>query len=361
MTSGMTSMMRLLQRPALAGVAAGWLAFCLLVWCYGASPREMAGLLFEGTWGTSYGAGQVLFKATPLLFTGLAVDLALRAGLFNIGAEGQLAIASLAAGVVGSRLPAGTPLVLALPLTLAAAMAAGAAWAMVPALLKGRFGAHEVISTIMMNRIAEGVVALLIASSFGLTGTVRTADVVPGARLARLDVLFPAFRGSAASFAVVLAIVATGLSVVAHRRTRFGREIGLIGLNARAMNAENVPVRRRLEQTLIASGALAGAASLGTVLGYKGYFEEGLGAGAGFGGVAVALLGRGNAAGLILAALLFGTLQQGGLALNAHVPKELMDVLQGIVICAVALADARLRAAVGEVIVSPVKRAGTAT
>ncbi|MBX3219996.1 MAG: ABC transporter permease [Labilithrix sp.] len=347
---------RVLQAPAVAGLAAGWLAFCLLVWAYGASPREMAALLFEGTWGTSYGAGQVLFKATPLLFTGLAVDLALRAGLFNIGAEGQLAVASLAAGVVGSRLPQATPAIVALPVTIGAAMAAGAAWAAVPALLKGRFGAHEVISTIMMNRIAEGVVGLLVASGLALTGTVRTADVVPGARVPRLDALFPAFRGSAASFAVVLAIAVTALVTLAHRRTRFGREVGLIGLNARAMAAEKVPVRRRLEQALLASGALAGAASLGTVLGYKGYFEEGLGAGAGFGGVAVALLGRGRFGGLVLGALLFGTLQQGGLALNAYVPKELMEVLQGIVICAVALADARLRAAVGEVLTRPLAK-----
>lgn len=342
-----------LQMPALAGIAAGWLAFCLLVWLYGESPREMASLLLEGTWGTSYGAGQVLFKATPLLFTGLAVDLALRAGLFNIGAEGQLAVASLAAGVVGSRLPAGTPAGLALPVTLVAAMSAGAAWAMVPALLKGRFGAHEVISTIVMNRIAEGVVGLLIASGLALTGTVRTRDVVPGARVPRLEALLPAFRGSAASFAVVFAVAGAALVMIGYNRTRFGRELGLIGQNARAMEAEKVPVRARLQQALVASGALAGAASLGTVLGYKGYFEEGLGAGAGFGGVAVALLGRGTATGLLLAALLFGTLQQGGLALNAHVPKELMDVLQGIVIVAVALADARLRAAV----VAPFARA----
>jgi simple sugar transport system permease protein len=341
---------RLLQTPALAGLAAGWIAFCLLVWFYGASPSEMAVLLLQGTWGTSYGAGQVLFKATPLLFTGLAVDLALRAGLFNIGAEGQLAVASLTAGVVGSRLPASTPSVIALPVTLGAAMAAGAVWAWVPALLKGRFGAHEVISTIMMNRIAEGAVGLVIASGVALTGTVRTADVVSGARMPKLEAVFSAFRGSAASFAVVLAALATVFVMIGHGRTRFGREIGLIGLNARAMEAEKVPVKRRLEQALVASGAIAGAASLGTVLGYKGYFEEGLGAGAGFGGVAVALLGRGNAAGLVLAALLFGTLQQGGLALNAHVPKELMDVLQGIVICAVALADARLRASVASAI-----------
>ncbi len=343
-------MTRLLRTPALAGLAAGWLAFSVIVWLYGASPREMAVLLVEGTWGTSYGIGQVLFKATPLLFTGVAIDLALRAGLFNIGAEGQLAVASLAAGVVGSRLPAGTPLVVGLPLTLAAAMAAGAAWATIPALLKGRFGAHEVISTIMMNKVSEGVVSLLVASGFAVAGTVRTPDVVPGARMPRLDALFPAFRGSAASFAVVVAAIFTGLVLAAHRRTLFGREIGLIGSNARAMEAEKVPVRRRLEQALIVSGAIAGAASLGTVLGYKGYFEEGLGAGAGFGGVAVALLGRGTFAGLVLAALLFGTLQQGGLALNAHVPKELMDVLQGVVICAVALADARLRASVALVV-----------
>jgi simple sugar transport system permease protein len=334
-----------LRMPAIAGLAAGWLAFCALVWLYGASPAAMGALLFEGTWGTSYGAGQVLFKATPLLFTGLAVDLALRAGLFNIGAEGQVAVASLTAGLVGSHLPPGLPMIVALPTTLVLAMAAGAAWAAVPALLKGRFGAHEVISTIMMNRIADGVVGFVIAR-VALAGTVRTADLVPAARIPRLETVFAAFRGSAASFAIVVAVAATFVVVAAHKRTRFGREIGLIGQNARAMEAEKVPVQRRLEQALIASGAVAGAASLATVLGYKGYFEEGLGSGVGFAGVAVALLGRGSAVGLLLAALLFGTLQQGGLALNAHVPKELMDVLQGVVICAVALADVQLRRAV---------------
>jgi simple sugar transport system permease protein len=326
----------------LAALAAGWLAFSLLVWAYGASPSGMAAELARGTWGTWYGTGQVLFKATPLLVTGVAVDLALRAGLFNIGAEGQLAVASLVAGVVGSRLPGGTPWILALPIALAAAMAAGGAWATVPAILKGRFGAHEVISTIMMNRIADGLVGLALASGLAVSG-VRTADVVAGARMPRLEAAFDVFRGSAASFALVVAVVLAIAVTESYRRTRFGRELTLIGQNARAMQAERVPVRARVEQALVASGAIAGAASLGTVLGYKGYFEEGLGAGAGFGGLAVALLGRGSALGLVAAALLFGTLQQGGLALNAHVPKELMDVLSGVVICAVALADARSR------------------
>ncbi len=329
---------------AFAGLAVGWLAFCVLVWLYGASPRAMAGLLFEGTWGTTYGAGQVLFKATPLLFTGVAVDLALRAGLFNIGAEGQLAVGSLAAGMVGAKLPAGTPLAIAMPLALAAAMAAGAAWALVPAILKGRFGAHEVISTIMMNSIASSMVGLALgAGGLALTGTVRTADVVPGARMPRLDVWVKGLEGSAASFALVFGVLATILTTQSYRRTRFGRELGLVGENPVAMAAEKVDVKARITQALVVSGALAGAASLGTVLGYKGYFEEGLGAGAGFGGLAVAILGRGSAVGLVFAALLFGTLQQGGLAVNAFVPKELMDVLSGVVVCAVALADQRLQ------------------
>ena len=328
---------------AAAGLAIGWIAFCVLVWLYGASPRAMAALVFDGTWGTSYGAGQVLFKATPLLFTGVAVDVALRAGLFNIGAEGQLAVGSLAAGVVGALLPAGTPFVVAVPLALAAAMLAGGLWALPPAILKGRYGAHEVISTIMMNSIASSVVGLALgAGGLALTGTVRTADVAAGAQVPRLDVLFKGLSGSAASFAIVIGVLAAWLVTTSYRRTRFGREIGLIGQNPRAMEAEKVPVRARVEQALVVSGALAGAASLGTVLGYKGYFEEGLGSGAGFGGLAVAILGRGSALGLVFAALLFGTLQQGGLAVNAFVPKELMDILSGIVVIAVALADQKL-------------------
>ncbi len=304
---------------------------------------EMGRLLLLGTWGTSYGAGQVLFKATPLLLAGVAVELALAGGLFNIGVEGQLAVASLAAGVVGSRLPSGLSPLLALPIAMLVAMAAGATWAVIPALLKMRFDAHEVISTIMMNRVADGLVGLLLASGLGLFGTVRTADVVPGARMPRLSALLPALEGSAASFAIVLAVAIAALVVFGRERTRFGRELRLIGCNAHAMGAERVPVRHRLGQALVVSGAIAGLASVATVLGYKGYFEEGLGAGAGFGGVAVALLGRGRLGGLVLSALLFGTLQQGGLSLNAHVPKELMEILQGVVICAVALADARVR------------------
>jgi simple sugar transport system permease protein len=329
-----------------AGLAAGWLAVMALVWLYGEAPRAIAAQLVLGTWAMPYGVGQVLYKATALLLAGIAVDVALRAGLFNIGAEGQLAVAGVAVAALGAHLPASTPAWVALPVVVAAAPVAGAAWALVPAVLRVRYRGHEVISTIMMNRIADAAVSLLLARGLAIPGTVRTPDVIAGARLPRLDALgIAALHGSAVSVALPLALVVGALAAVWLRRSRVGREVVLVGLSPQACAAERIPVGRRQGAALLLSGAIAGLAAVGPVLGSKGYFESGLGAGAGFGGIAVALLGRGHPVGLVLAALLFGTLEQGGLAINARVPMEVATIAQGVVIAAIALADARVRAA----------------
>jgi ABC-type uncharacterized transport system permease subunit len=325
-----------------AGLAAGWLALALVVWAAGESPREIAGQVFAGTWGMAYGIGQVLYKASALLLTGVAVDVALRAGLFNVGVEGQLAIAGLAAATVAGRLPASTPGVLALPLALSIAMAAGGLWATVPAVLRARFGAHEVISTIMMNRIADAAVALALVGGLALPGSTRTPDIAPGARLPPLESFgLPSMHGSAASAAAPLALVVAALVAAWFTRTRVGRETVLVGLSAPACAAEGIPVRRRAAIALVLSGAIGGLAAVVPVLGYKGYYESGLGAGVGFGGIAVALLGRGSVPGLVFAALFFGTLEQGGLAVNARIPMEVTSVLEAVAIVAVALADRR--------------------
>jgi simple sugar transport system permease protein len=301
------------------------------------------GELLAGTLGSSAGIGQVLFKATPLLFTGVAVDFALRGGLFNIGAEGQVAVASLAVGLVGMHLAVGTPAPVAIAILVAVAALAGAAWAFVPALLRARFGAHEVVSTLLMNRVADVVVTDLLARGLALPGTMRLPDVVPGARLPRLSVIpgLSALAGTAVSVALPLAIAVAFAGSYLARRWRLAREIGLVGKNAEACRAEGIPVGWRRGQALVLSGALAGLAATSTVLGYKGYFEQGLGAGVGFGGLAVALLGRGQPLGMVLAALLFATLDQGGLAVNARVPMDLATVLEAVVIVVVA-ADTRV-------------------
>ncbi|HEY2511575.1 MAG TPA: hypothetical protein VGI39_11990 [Polyangiaceae bacterium] len=353
-----TRMLRALA--PLAGLGAAWIAFDLLVWSYGQAPGALLGILFEGTWGTAYGAAQVLYKATPLLFTGIAVELGLRGGLFNIGAEGQLAVAGLAAGALGARLPASVSPLFAVPLLIAAAALAGALWAAPPAFLRARLGIHEVISTIMANRIADAAVAFALVSGLGVHGTVRTGDLPAGARIPRFDAFVPAFRGSAANGSVFLAVALAVALPWGFVRLRALREVGLIGLNPVACAAEKIPVARRLAQTMLLSGAVAGLVTTATVLGYKGHFESGLGGGVGFGGITVAVLARGNAIGLIAAALLLGTLEQGGLAMNAQVPMEAMQVLEGVIIVAVAVADARVRAVLAGVLPAASKKGAVA-
>ena len=326
-----------------SGAAVAQLAFALLVWLYGQSPRAMTLMMLDGTWGSAYGVGQVLFKATPLLFTGLAVHVGLRAGLFNVGAEGQLAVASLAVGATGAMLPAALPAAVALPLLALVGAAAGALWAAPAAALRA-VGAHEVISTILLNRVADAFIGLLLGIGLAQKGSVRTPDIAAHARLSRLDRFVPALAGSAVSTALLLAVALVAVVLWALPRTRAGREAELVAGNEEACRVEHIPVRWRRAQALVLSGAIAGLASLATVLGYKGYYEQGLGFGAGFAGLAVAILGRGRLVGIVFAALLFGTLAQGGLAVNAYVPAEAMEVIQGVVIVAVALADARVRA-----------------
>jgi simple sugar transport system permease protein len=281
----------------------------------------------------------VLFKATPLLLAGLAFDVAYRAGLFNIGVEGQAALAGLCAGAVGAALPRGCPAPVALAVALGAGAAAGAAWASVAGALRAWRGTHEVMSTLLLNRLAEALVPFALARGLG-ADSFRTADVVPGARLARVGDWLPPLRGSALSVALPLAVALAFAVARWQRRARLGRQLTWVGGGAGAVEAEGIDVRARLAQAMALSGALAGLTAGATVLGYKGYYEVGLGAGAGFSGIAVALLGRGRPLGLVAASLAFGTLQQAGLVLNGTVPKEISDILFGVAIVALGAAGA---------------------
>ena len=324
--------------PIVLAIAGGVLLFNLIAFAFGQAPVSALRLVFEGTWGTAYGFGQVLFKATPLLFTGLAFEVALRVGLFNIGAEGQVALASLVGALVASRLPAGTPAVVALPLVLFVAALTGALVAFVPAILRARRGVHEIITAIMVNRIVDAILPWTLSTVLG-SASLRTGDIVPGASLPRLDRFIGAFSGSAVSFAFPLAVVVVFVVMELLRRSRPGREIRWVGLSPEACRAEGIDVERRMLLAMLLSGAIAALAVSSTALGYKGYFELGLGAGAGFSGIAVAMLGRGSAVGIVLAAIFLGTLEQAGLAVNARVPKEAMDVLEAALIVLVAVSS----------------------
>jgi simple sugar transport system permease protein len=310
----------------------------LLIITYRQSPLTVYRLMVARTLGDAYGFGQLLFRATPIMFTGLAVAMGLRAGLFNIGAEGQLIAGQFAAGALGALLPSGLPGSAAVGLCLLAAALAGGAVALVPGLLRARFGAHEVISTMMLNFIVVAVVNTAGAAGLFEHGTVHTAALPAAARLSSLGI-----PGSAVSTALLLAVLTAALVHVICFRSRWGFDTAAIGAAPEAARASGVPVARRLVNVMVLSGALAGLGASATVLGYKGYYEQGLGGGAGFLGIAVALLGRATPIGVVLAALVLAFVAQGTLSAGALMPKELGDVLQAAVILAVAAATARRR------------------
>lgn len=314
----------------------------LLILSFGQSPGAVYRLLVEGTWDNWYGFGQVLYKTTALAFTGLSVAIGLRAGLFNIGAQGQMAAGGFAAAIVGLWLPTDLPVALSVALCIAAAAVIGGFVGFVPGVLKARFGAHEVIVTIMLNFIVLAFLNWIVVDHLHVRETLHT-PVLHTARLARLSSLWPAFHGSAANVSLALALVAAAAVAFYLFRTRAGYELRAVGLQPRAAEYGGVRVGRVWSRVMTLSGALAGLGAVSFVLGYKHYYQDGFGGDIGFLGIAVALVGRNNPLGVLLAALLFATLSQGGLAIHALVPKQMVEVLEGVVILAVAAADPEVR------------------
>ena len=311
----------------------------LLILLAGENPFSVYAELFAGTLGSWYGIGQMLSKATPLIFTGLAVAVAFRAGLFNIGAEGQMTAGGLAAALTGVALPH-APSIVVVPACLAAAAAAGAVAAFLPGWLRARRGVHEVISSIMLNFIVAAAAGSVLAR-VAVPATVHTATLPDAARLPRLGAMLEAIglhatgaalRPSPANAAVILAMFAALACAWFLFRSIAGFELRVTGLNPRAAATAAIDVRATTLRTFLLSGALAGLAGVSTVMGAKYYYETGFASGAGFMGIAVALLGRNHPLGVVLAALLFGTLAHGGLVVNGRIPSEIVSVLQALII-----------------------------
>ncbi len=316
--------------PLLAVIAA-FLVGGIFILIIGQNPIFIYGKLFSGTLGNPYGIAQVLFKATPLIFTGLAVAFAFRAGLFNIGCEGQLYIGSFLAAYLGFTL-VGLPGFLLIPLCILGGMVGGALWAGIPGILKAKRGAHEVITTIMMNFIALALTNYLIVRYFHMPETVHTQSIALVARIPRLSTIFPKFSGSPLNYSFFLALLACFIVYYILWKTSLGYELRAVGLSPSASEYGGINIPKSVILTMAISGALAGLVGVNYVMGYKYYFEQGFAGGVGFMGIAVALLGRNTPIGVILAALLFGLLSFGGLIINAYVPKELVEILQAIVI-----------------------------
>ncbi|MEX0592996.1 MAG: ABC transporter permease [Nitriliruptoraceae bacterium] len=290
--------------------------------------------LLRGSFGGRSQISEMLVSSTPLILTGLAVAVPLRAGLFNIGAEGQLIAGGMMAGLVGFSLT-GLPLVIHLPLAIAAGIAAGALYGWVPGILKARTGAHEVISTIMLNNIA-----ILVSGWMVSTALFRRPDRTdPISKPVVSSAQFPRFVPDLrVNTSLLLAIIlAIAIFWLVERSTR-GFELNAVGLNPDAATVAGMEPSRIIVLAMSTGGALAGAAGAATVLGIQHRLTMGFSAGLGFDGITVALLGRGRIGGTVAAGVLMGALKAGGRSMQAQTGTslDLVLVIQALIVVFIA-------------------------
>jgi general nucleoside transport system permease protein len=326
--------------PALAVLTAlviGGIIIMLTGYSFGETLEAYRALL-QGSVGSLRAISQTLTEATPLIFTGLAVALAFRAGLFNIGGEGQLLMGGMLAVLAGFTFT-GLPLVVHLPLAILAGIIGGAIWGFIPGFLKARTGAHEVIVTIMLNYIAYRLVDYLLKTTLfqreGRNDPI-SKNVEESAQLpALLGWLDPAMKVHAGLF---IAIGTAAFIWWLLFRTNTGFEFRAVGANPSAARYAGMSVTKVYILVMTISGALAGLAGTNQVLGLLDRASPGFSAGLGFDGIAVALLGRSNPWGVVAAAMLFGGLNAGGqyMQANASVGIDLIAVIQALIIIFVA-------------------------
>ena len=292
------------------------------------------GALIRGSLGSTGALSETLVAATVLILTGLAVTIPLRAGLFNIGGEGQVIAGGLAGGYVGFAVE-GLPLVVHLPLAVVAAMAGGALVGWVPGVLKARTGAHEVISTIMLNNTLNFVaIWLLTTALFQVPGRADpiSRNVLETARMPR------PLTGLRVDVGIVLALLIALLVMWLLDRSTIGFELNAVGANPSAATASGMDVGRVTVRAMTLAGVAGGVAGSALVLGVQGRITPGFSAGLGFDGITVALLGRGTVGGTVAAGLLLGALKAGGRAMQARsgTALDLVVVIQAFIIVFVA-------------------------
>ena len=325
--------------PTVVALGLVFMLGSLVIGILGENPFDVFRLILIAPLASIDDFGYVLFNATPLIFTGLAVAIGFKCGLFNIGCEGQLYVGAFAAAWVGFHFD--LPSIPLIPLCIGAAMAAGAGWAAIPGILKARYGAHEVINTIMMNFIAIAVTSYLVTEVYLEEGEMipQTPQIYETAHLPRIAEflrLFP--KSNPLNVTFLLALLAALFCQFFLKRTQYGYELRLVGDAPEVATYGGINVGAVTVRTMALSGAVAGLAGVWDVLGYRHRFVSNLSPGFGYTGIAVALLGRNNPVGVLLAAILFGALNKGALDVEIlmNVPRELFLIIQAALIVCLA-------------------------
>ncbi len=313
----------------------------LVVLLVGESPIDAAILMVKGAFGSGDGVGYTLYYATNFIFTGLCVAVAFHCGLFNIGGEGQAYIGGLGVAFIGLGLGNVLPWWLAFPLAIIASAIVGALWALIPAWLQAKRGSHVVITTIMFNFIAASIMVYLLVGPLKTLGSQAPETRVfgEGGQLPGLawllNVVGLNMRSAPLNISFLLALLAAFLVWVLIWRTKLGYEIRTMGFSPKAARYAGISELRIIIITMMISGALAGMMALNPIMGAQHRVQLDFVAGAGFVGIAVALMGRSHPAGIVLAAILFGMLYQGGAEIAFDMPnisRDMIVIIQGLVI-----------------------------
>lgn len=309
----------------------------LVILALGESPLESLGILVNAAFLNPEGFGYTLFYATTFIFTGLAVAVALQAGLFNIGGEGQMYIGGLGMALVVLNMDAGWNAWLVIPLAIAMSAAFGAGWAYLPGYLQAKRGSHIVVTTIMFNFIAASLMNHIIVSYLIPAGQQSTSSrqFAEHVWLPRLNEWLPLLGQTPVNISFLMALLALALYAVLMGRTAWGYGVAAVGLNPSAAHYAGISIKGTIIGVMAVSGALAGMAAVNTEMGSSHHLGLNFTAGAGFIGIAVALMGRKHPVGILLSAILFGGLIQGGFDLSLekpNIPVETFVFIQGLII-----------------------------
>ena len=324
----------------LLNLGAAFVVSGLIVLLLGENPLEALRLLIFGAFGYEEAIGYTLFYATSFIFTGLAVAIAFHCGLFNIGGEGQAYVGGLGVALVGLYL-GWLPALLVVPLAILAAAAFGGFWAFVPGWLQARRGSHVVITTIMFNFIASALMTYLLVNVLIAPGQQipETATLPRSAWLPQMHEIAGALgleiARSPLNLSFVVALACCVLFWLFVWQTRYGYALRVVGQNEAAAVYGGISPARQIMLAMTISGALAGLVALNMIMGAQHRLTLDFTGGFGFVGIAVALMGRNHPVGIVLAALLFGALYQGGSELSFDMPalsRDIVVVIQGLVI-----------------------------
>jgi simple sugar transport system permease protein len=290
-------------------------------------PLRAYGALLEGSLGSENGRTSTLVQAAPLILAGLGIGLGFKAGLFNIGARGQFLLAALAA-VAASQLVKDSGPWVAIPVAYIAGALVGAAWGFIPGFLKAVSGAHEVVTTIMLNFIALQLMSALISGPLRLPRSPQPVTPNVG------DAALPILLGRDGHLGILIAFLAVPIIWFVLYRTTLGFEIRAVGANPDASRYAGMKPRRLVTLTMSLAGMLAGLAGVGNVLGINHQMNATFSTTVGFDAITVALLGRSHPVGVMLAALLFGAMRAGAglMQIQAGVPTQLVDLLQAVIL-----------------------------